>query len=284
MQKMAVSRNDDIYEANADIAQAADGTLICTYRESMVHEPRPWSKVIVRRSHDRGLTWGPRQIVIERTREQSRAREGRLNCSRVTACRDGILLLIVDLLFCETGELETKDVRNLLFRSHDHGATWDGPEETGMTGAIVPSIKELSNGNLVVGLTEHGIGDDGESLTEAQTTYVSGDRGNTWEGPFRVANPPTPPPTGKYWRLNEGDFAELDDGALILYARGRRAAEWLEKSIARWRTHLVGTGADSDDALPRPAFGRPVAFGGDPHHLPDKLWPLQRAGTAYGDA
>ncbi len=76
MQKITVSRNDDIYEAFADIAQSADGTLVCTYRESMCHSSRPWSKVIVRRSVDQGLTWGPRQVVIERTREQT----GRASC------------------------------------------------------------------------------------------------------------------------------------------------------------------------------------------------------------
>ncbi len=102
MQTITVSRDDNIYEAFADIAQTPDGTLVCTYRESMCHSSRPWSKVIVRRSFDRGLTWGPRQVVIERTRAQSEAGEGRLNCSRITACADGSLLLIVDLLRRET--------------------------------------------------------------------------------------------------------------------------------------------------------------------------------------
>ena len=56
-----------IYEAFADVAQAADGTLVCTYRESMGHSSRPFSRIIVRRSFDRGLTWGPRQVVVERS-------------------------------------------------------------------------------------------------------------------------------------------------------------------------------------------------------------------------
>ena len=69
MQTITVSRDDNVYEAFADIAQTTDGTLVCTYRESICHSSRPWSKVIVRRSFDRGLTWGPREVVIERTRE-----------------------------------------------------------------------------------------------------------------------------------------------------------------------------------------------------------------------
>ena len=53
MQILTVARNDEIYEAFADVAQAADGTLVCTYRESMGHSSRPFSRIIVRRSVDR---------------------------------------------------------------------------------------------------------------------------------------------------------------------------------------------------------------------------------------
>ena len=66
MQTITVSRNDEIYEAFADVAQAADGTLVCTYRESMGHSSRPFSRVIVRRSFDRGLTWSPRLVGRQR--------------------------------------------------------------------------------------------------------------------------------------------------------------------------------------------------------------------------
>ena len=98
MQRITVSRNDNLYEAFADIAKAADGTLVCTYRESMCHSQRPFSRVIVRRSGDQGKTWGPRQVVVECTREQTAGGGGRLNCSRITACADGTLLLMVDEL------------------------------------------------------------------------------------------------------------------------------------------------------------------------------------------
>lgn len=39
MQKLTVSRDDDVYEAFADIARTPDGILVCTYRESMAHGP-----------------------------------------------------------------------------------------------------------------------------------------------------------------------------------------------------------------------------------------------------
>ena len=83
--------------------------------------------------------------------------------------------------------METCGARNLFFRSHDHGATWQGPEETGMTEAIVPSIKELSNGDLIVGMPEHQAGEEGKGIIETQTVYLSSDRGRTQRGRFRGA-------------------------------------------------------------------------------------------------
>ena len=41
MQTITVSRNDEIYEAFADVAQAADGTLVCTYAPTA----RAWDTV-----------------------------------------------------------------------------------------------------------------------------------------------------------------------------------------------------------------------------------------------
>ena len=260
MQRITVSRNDDIYEAFADVAQATDGTLVCTYRESMCHSSRPWSKVIVRRSHDRGLTWGPRQVVYERTREESAAGKGRLNCSRITACADGTLLLIVDMLLKETAEeyLEPGVCMNLLFRSQDQGATWEGPEETGITEGIVPSIKELTSGDLIIGVTEQRAGEEASGDIETQTTYLSSDRGKTWEGPFKVPDPGVPTITGQHWRLNEGDFAELDDGTLVLYMRedGERLSGW--KSISRdgGRTWSEPLRTQMMHCLGRPSVGR----------------------------
>ena len=54
MQTIAISRDDALYEAFADIARAADGTLVCTYRQSLCHGPVPFSRIVVRRSRDGG--------------------------------------------------------------------------------------------------------------------------------------------------------------------------------------------------------------------------------------
>lgn len=97
MQKTTISRDDSLYQAFADIARTPDGALVCTYRESLCHGPIPFSRVMVRRSRDGGRRWGPPQLVIERTREQTQAGQGRLNCPRLLACADGSLVLVVDL-------------------------------------------------------------------------------------------------------------------------------------------------------------------------------------------
>ena len=261
MQTITVSRNDEIYEAFADVAQAADGTLVCTYRESMGHSSRPFSRVIVRRSFDRGLTWGPRQVVVERTEEETAQGLGRLNCSRIAACRDGTLLLVVDLLLKDTFAeyLDPGICMNLLLRSHDNGVTWEGPEETGMTEGIVPSIKELSNGDLIVGLTEQWPGQRGtEDFIEVQTCYLSTDQGRTWEGPFKVPNPEGSSCTGLPWRLNEGDFAEMDDGSLVLYMRedGEGLSGWKSFSSDGGRTWSTPVRTHMMRCLGRPSVGR----------------------------
>ena len=261
MQKITVSRDDNIYEAFADIAQAADGTLVCTYRESMCHGPWPWSKLIVRRSHDLGLTWGPRQVIFERTREQSDAGGGRLNCARLAACADGTLLLVIDRLNRNTLEEYYKPelCMNLLWRSHDHGATWEGPEETGITEGIVPSIKQLANGDLLLGVTALYKGDGGPAGDgERQTTYVSGDGGHTWEGPHTVPDPSLPTTTGAHWRLNEGDYVELDDGELLLYMRedGDRLSAWKSLSTDGGRTWSEALRTQMPRCHGRPSTGR----------------------------
>ena len=261
MQKITVSRTDDLYEAFADIAKAADGTLVCTYRESMCHSQQPFSRIVVRRSVDQGKSWGPRQLICECTREDNVAGKGRYNCSRITACADGTLLLIVDELHATAWEeyLQPAPCNNLLFRSHDGGLTWEGPQDTGITEGIVPSIKELSNGDLLVGVTEQFEGDDpGRGFSESQTVYRSTDRGATWESPATVPNPSALTVNGEKWRLNEGDFAEMDDGRIVLYMReeGERLSGWKSLSEDSGRTWSEPVRSQLPCCHGRPSVGR----------------------------
>ena len=123
MIKTSISRHENIYECFPDIARAADGTLVCINRESMMHAPFPFSRLAVRRSGDEGMNWSEREILIDCVArpenvaanrswlepdaiagyEESRARVrepwqvgASLNCPRIVCLRDGTLLLFGD--------------------------------------------------------------------------------------------------------------------------------------------------------------------------------------------
>ena len=139
---------------------------------------------------------------------------------------------------------------NLMFRSHDSGLTWEGPEETGITAGLVPSIKELANGDLLVGVTEQFEGDDpGCGISESQTVYRSSDRGATWGGPATVPNPSAATVNGEKWRLNEGDFAQMDDGSIVLYMRedGEGLSGWKSLSVDGGQQAVNSQQSDHDD-------------------------------------
>ena len=248
MQKLTVSRDDSTYEAFADIAKASDGTLVCTYRESMAHAPWPFSRVVVRRSEDGGYTWLGRQVLIEKDLKKG---EGRLNCPRIAALANGTLLLAID--FVPPGaDPFVNPARNLLFRSIDGGVTWKGPENTGISDGIVPSLKELSNGDLLLGLTrQRSATGKLSSLTEEQTIYRSSDHGHTWQGPYAV-------PGQEGLRLNEGDFAELDDGTVVCYMRedGERLTGWKSLSSDGGLTWSQPFRSQMFSCLGRPSVGR----------------------------
>ena len=254
MQKLVVSRDDSVYEAFADLAQTEDGVLVCTYRESMAHAAWPFSRIIVRRSEDGGYTWRPKQVIIEKSRDDG---EGALNCSRITACEDGSLLLIVDYFPPGKGEWQEDPCENILFRSTDGGQTWSGPESTGITDGIVPSIKQLSNGDLLVGVTRMRAPKDMEwkealaYATEEQTVYRSSDMGKSWSGPFVVPGPVD-------LRLNEGDFAELDDGTIVLYMREDQEglSGWKSLSTDGGTTWSQAFRSEMHSCRGRPSVGR----------------------------
>ena len=254
MEKLIVSRDDTVYECFPDIAQTPDGTLVCTYRESAAHIPWSFSRIVVRRSEDLGRTWLPKRILIEK---QSENAEGRLNCPRITACADGSLLLVVDLMSHAKHELMEDPGEILLFRSEDSGRTWRGPEATGITDGTVPAIKQLSNGHLLLGVTRgrmpEGMSwEDGLSAaTQEQTAYLSADGGSSWQGPYAVPDPLS-------LHLNEGDFAELDDGTIVCYMREdrERLSGWKSVSTDGGRTWSAAFRSEIRSCLGRPSVGR----------------------------
>ena len=62
MERITISRDDDLYEAFADIAQTPDGMLAVTYRESLRHGPQPFSRVVVRTKERTNGDWTSRPL------------------------------------------------------------------------------------------------------------------------------------------------------------------------------------------------------------------------------
>jgi len=235
MLRFVVSRDDHVYACFPDIAKTPDGTLVCIYRESMGHGPFPFSRIAVRRSLDGGLTWLPRQIIDEcvhkeqivnenrswlsddevRGYEETRARvteswknAASINCPRLLCLSDGQLLMIADYaVYIPSAESGYKWV-NLIYRSFDSGVTWVGPEDSGISNALVPSLNELHDGRLMSGLARVEQGKMGALAKETQLVFFSDDKGRRWSDPVAI-------PSESGQDFSEGSFVELDDGTIL---------------------------------------------------------------------
>jgi len=226
MQKFTLSRDDHLYACFPDIARTPEGTLVCVYRESMGHAPFPFSRLVIRRSLDEGKNWTDRQILFECVTKPESIDEHRawleadalagyeetrnrihndwqigssINCPRLACLADGALFLIAD--FASWDDQNQIHWTNRIWRSKDRGLTWEGPEPGGLPEGLVPSVNQLRNGEIMVGLTR-----EGEKLT--QFVCRSGDGGCTWTDPVYIPDP---------WDLNlcEGSFFQLEDGLIV---------------------------------------------------------------------
>ena len=243
MLKFTVSRDDSIYECFPDIAMAQDGTLVCVYRECMGHAPFPYSTLAIRRSRDGGRTWLPKQVITECVERKERIDEhrewmepyqvarweemydratanwppGGINCPGLVCLADGTLFLIVD--FYNYDKQLKMQWTNRIWRSKDSGLTWEGPELAQLPEGLVPTVMQLRNGDVMVGLTAQERIEDssGVKYVEAQFVCRSSDGGHTWTEPVNIPDP-------EALIFSEASFVELDDGMLVGILRA--AKDW----------------------------------------------------------
>jgi sialidase-1 len=107
---------------------------------------------------------------------------------------------------------------------------------------------------LLMGLTKHTWPDGTlATLREEQVVYRSRDTGETWEGPFVVPQHPE-----LQLNLNEGDFAEMDDGTVVLYMREDKEGFTGWKSISKdgGRTWSLPFRSQMISVRGRPSVGR----------------------------
>ncbi len=204
-----VSREDSIYKAVPDLAMCDDGSLVCIYRESLFHLFHPFSRIALQISPDGGLNWGPKMIVDECPDYEQ---DGGLNNPRILHLGEGRLILICDWIPPFEPE-NSPNTEILIWRSQDRGATWSSREKTGIKGHICPSLFKSSSGTVIIGGDHNCIPVEGEAWTV--DAFLSFDDGQTWGPATPVAS------TDALW-LNEGTFAELDDGSLICFMREDR--------------------------------------------------------------
>ncbi len=204
-----VSRDDSVYKAVPDLAMCDDGSLVCTYRESLFHLFHPFSRIVAQISRDGGLNWGPKQIVDECPDYEE---DGGLNTPRILHLGNNRLILICDWIPPFEPE-NSPNTEIVIWRSEDGGASWSSREKTGIKGNICPCIFKTSSGTVIIGGDNNCLPVPGEVWTI--NTFLSFDDGQTWEASAPVAS------TDELW-LNEGTFAELDDGSLICFMREDR--------------------------------------------------------------
>ena len=228
MIKTIISRDDHVYACFPDIARTPGGTLVCVYRECMMHAPFPFSRIAVRRSLDGGMSWSDRQLLVEcvhraelvdqhrswvskdaivgyeetRSRvEQDWRQRASINCPRLICLADASLFLIADLaIYDDAGQYSWQ---NMIWRSHDDGDTWTGPQEAEpLRGLLVPSVNQLRNGDIMVGLCRQ------EGSRETQLVLRSSDGGHSWASQVRIPDP-------EALDFSEGSFVELDNGTIL---------------------------------------------------------------------
>ena len=204
-----VSRDDSVYKAVPDLAMCDDGSLVCIYRESLFHLFHPFSRIALQTSRDGGLNWGPKFIVDECPDYE---KDGGLNNPRILHLGEGRLILICDWIPPFEPE-NSPNTEILVWRSEDRGESWSTREKTGIKGHICPCLFKTSTGTVIIGGDNNCLPVPGQVWTV--NAFLSFDDGQTWEAPSPVAS------SDALW-VNEGTFAELDDGSLICFMREDR--------------------------------------------------------------
>jgi len=216
IQKVTVSRTDNIYELTPDLVRLPNGKLICIYRESDGHTVRTYSGVAYRSSWDGGHTWSDRQLLVAAYPDENGV-VLKWNCPRIQRMQDGRLLASCNVFPCPP--VERTDLCNshiVFWWSEDDGETWSEPQHTPVFGIMPDRVVELPSGAWLLATQVYMKDDayaprrDGGML--AQIAHRSEDQGQTWEGPFFIGK-------DMRYHLCEGTTMLLPDGELVCYMR-----------------------------------------------------------------
>ena len=215
MIKSIVSLEPDVYKMLPDLAMCDDGSLVCVYRESLVHGRWPFSKIVRQISRDGGRNWGHKSVVVEISDSD---KDGGWNTPRLLHLGGQRLLMVCD--WGPTGQGEyTQNSETYSWHSEDGGDSWGSPVDTGIRGRICPTLFETRSGKILLGAG----GWDGSVWSV--DLWTSTDEGASWGGPDTVSASP------ELW-LNECTLVQLYDGTLVCYMREDKQGLYAYKAIS----------------------------------------------------
>lgn len=249
IEKISVSRDDDIYEAFPDVALTRSGRLVCVFAECTHHRDRSYTRIVYVTSEDRGRTWSEKIGLSEGLRGDPQ-KDPWWNCPRVSALGDGRLVAVCDRI-AGRDEGVGGEQSNWLWFSEDEGENWVGPVETPVYGIVPDQLIELKRGahagRWILGA--HAKVGTAKAPLWTQRCWLSDDEGKSWIGPRKIAEVPE-------LQLCEGSIVELPGGELVCFMRENSA-----QGLDAFKSISTDGGAtwEGPYRFPLPACHRPVA-------------------------
>lgn len=200
IQKFIVSRNDAITEAWPDVVLADNGDMVCIYTECSGHLNRDNSRLVIRKSSDRGRTWSDAEPLTDYGRA-----DDFYNNARITNI-GGKLVVVCDRV---TGDHEDRaETVVYAWVSEDNGSTWDGPYATPARGIVPDKLRMTRKGRVLLAVHKF----NSESGRLEQYLWYSDDKGKTWSERVTVG-------ADSRYNLCEACILEIPDGTLVAFMR-----------------------------------------------------------------
>ena len=210
---IAQDADDELYLCRADVAVTESGKLLCVFIESDNHNGERFQNIAMSESLDDGHTWADPH---DRSRSYGILAYGRADQEGYRHSTPNIQTLPDGRLVISTGRARGKpplDVPVLtLFWSEDEGRTWSEAQHVWESqGTAVDRVRQLSNGDLIVGMHNRKQPDYPETGATQEVIFRSTDGGATW---MRV---PQICASHRYKSWHEASFVELGEGRIVMF-------------------------------------------------------------------
>ena len=194
-------RSRSRFTKNPDIVATATGPYLLIYSDTDAHWSQRDQILTLLASDDAGKTWFKHREI---DRADLQAGDERLVTPRLSALRDGRLVVIVD--HDDDGHFhEEQAPGNWLYWSADNGDSWTAARKDSGIGGFEPDrVMDLPDGSL--GVTSHLM--RGASQEFAQVLWTSDDGGDRWHERATIAH-------DGYHRFCEGALVVLRGGARL---------------------------------------------------------------------